>query len=189
MQRLALVAVVLAGCLDNPTVEVDTTSLELARGTSHDVLVSIDGSPVLGLDGIAWWVEDPRLATVVPAPDGRHLRIGGDVEGTTIVHVNTYGQDVAITTRIGPPTLLRIWTEPAEVHAALGSLVQLRAKGVDTIARVQDITFDSRWSVRDSSVIHLDAHGMMLQAIEVGQTSLHVTNGMTSTVVPVTIFK
>jgi hypothetical protein len=189
MQRLALVAVVLAGCLHNPTIEVDTTSLELARGTSHDVLVSIDGTPVLGLEGIAWWVEDSRLATVVPAPDGRHLRVGGDVEGTTVVHVTTHGQDVAIPTRIGPPALLRIWTDPAEVHAALGSRVLIRAKGLDTIARVQDITFESRWWVRDPSVIQLDAQGMMLEATDVGQTSLHVTNGMASAVVPVTIFK
>jgi hypothetical protein len=193
MQRFALVslglAVALGGCLYNPTVEVDTSELDLARGTSSDVLVSIDGDEVTDLEGLYWTVDDPRVATVTPSYDGRHLRIGGDLEGETVVHISSYGQDLEIPTRVGPPAILTVWTEPARISAAVGSQVEVRAKAINTMAQVVDITFDSRWTIRDQSIANLDSSGMMLQAMEEGSTTLHVTHGKDFRVVPVSIFK
>jgi hypothetical protein len=196
MQRFALPSLALStaliasgGCLYNPTVEVDTDALELARGTSSDVLVSIDGEEVTGLEGLYWTVDDPSVATVTPSYDGRHLRIGGDLEGETVVHISSYGQDLPIPTRVGPPGIVSVWTEPATISTSVGNLVEVRAKALDTLAHVVDITFESRWAVRDESVASLEANGMMLHAMGEGTTTLHVTHGNDSRVGPVSIFK
>lgn len=187
--RLALACVVLGGCLPNPTVEVDQESIEVARGLSSDLEVSIDGDAVNDLDGIYWFVDDPELATVTPAFDGRHLRIGGNLEGETVVHVSSYGQIIDIPVRIGPPAVLAIWTEPPYIDVRIGDRVEIRAKALDSIAQVADVTFDSRWTVRDGTIVNLDQNGMALYAMEPGRTSLHVTNGLEAAVVPVTVFK
>jgi hypothetical protein len=189
MQRYAFVAVVLGGCLSNPTVEVDTQSIDVPRGASHDVLVSIDGTPVSDLGEVLWTVENDDVATVTPSYDGYHLRIGGDHEGDTVVHVNSHGQDVAIPVHVGPPAVVMIWAEPTIISAHVGDEVQVRAKSLDTLARVRDITFDSRWVVRDDSMLVLDQAGMMLHATGTGSTTLHVANGTSTTVVPVSIYK
>lgn len=188
MTRFALAALGLGGCLANPTVEVDKQSLDLARGTHEDVLVSIDGVAVWDLDEVLWTVDDEQLVTVTPSYDGYHLRIGGNFEGDTLVHVYAYGQDVAIATHVGPAAIVEMWTEPARIDTALGSHIQIKAKILDTLARVSDITYASRWQVRDESIVDLD-QGMMLHAMGVGETTLHVTHGTNSAVVPVAIFK
>jgi hypothetical protein len=193
MQRFALAAGVLAvglgGCLSNPTVEVDKQSLELPRGASTDLLVSIDGTPVWSLDEVLWTVDDEHLVTVSKSYDGYHLRVGGNFEGDTVVHVNSHGQDVAIPTHVGPPAVLMIWTEPTSVNTVIGSQVQVKAKTLDTLARVEDVTFASRWDVRDDSIANLDQAGMMLRAMDIGETTLHVSHGASSAVVPVAIYK
>ena len=195
MQRVALVSLAfgvvssLGGCLYNPTVEVDTASLDLARGTSSDVLVSIDGEEVTDLQGLYWTVDDPAVATVVPSYDGRHLRVGGDLEGETIVHVSSHGQDIQIPTRVGPPAIVRVWTEPATISTNVGQLVEVRAMALDTLAHVVDITFDSRWAVRAETIANLEPSGMMLHAMGEGSTTLHVTHGKDSRVVPISVFK
>lgn len=189
MQRLAFVVLALGGCLSNPSVDVDKHSVDLARGTSSDVLVSIDGEPVTDLDGVWWSVDDPDVATVTPAYDGCHLRIGGDLEGETIVRVSSYGQVIEIPTRIGPPALLAIWPEPPSVAARVGDYIEVKAKALDTLARVRDVTFDSRWTLRDATIASLDQAGMMLHATGEGTTTLHVKHGTNTAVVPISIFK
>ncbi len=189
MQRFALAAVVLTGCLSNPTVEVDQESLDIPRGAATDLLVSIDGAPVWELGEVAWWVEDEELVSVTPSYDGYHLRVGGNYEGETVVHVNSYGQDVAIPTRVGPPAIVMIWTEPSRISVHVGSEIQVRAKSLDTLARIEDVTFASRWVVRDESIVDLDASGMMLHAKIDGETTLHVGHGTNRAVVPVAVFK
>lgn len=189
MTRVALAALVLGGCLYNPTVEVDRDAVDVPRGTSTDVLVSINGEEVTDLSGVLWTVEHPDLVTVTPARDGRHLRIGGDREGETVVHVSAYGQDVPIATHVGAPALLQIWTEPEQIEAQVGELVHVRALAVDSIGELVDISLDSRWAIRDESVANLDHTGMMLRAMEPGTTTLHVTHGTEYRVIPVSIFK
>ena len=189
MQRFAFAAVVLAGCLSNPSVEVDQQSLDIPRGAATDVRVSLDGVPVGDLSELLWSVEDEQLVTVTPSHDGAHLRVGGNYEGETIVHVNSHGQDVAIPTRVGPPAIVLIWTEPSHVNVAIGGEISVRAKSLDTLARVEDITFTSRWDVRDDSIVNLDQAGMMLRAMTNGETTLHVGHGTSRAVVPVAVFK
>ena len=189
MQRFAVVAVVLGGCLSNPTVEVDHTSLDIARGTASEVLVSLDGAPVSDLDELLWSVENDALVSVTRSYDGVHLRIGGDNEGETVVHVNSHGQDLPISVRVGPPAIVLLWTEPSRVDVVRGGEVQVRAKILDTLSRVVDITFDSRWNVRDRSIVSLDQAGMMLHAVEAGETTLHVSHDGSSALVPVAVFK
>lgn len=190
MTRLALGAVLaLAGCFTNPTVSVDTEALSLPRGTATDVLVSIDGVPVWDLDEVMWRVDDDRLASVTPSYDGYHLRVGGDRQGDTVVHVLAHGQDIAIPTHIGPPAIIRVWTEPENVMTKVGQEVRVRAFAFDTVADVHDITFSSRWDVRDESIADLDQSGMMLKAYDAGTTTIHVSHGDTAAVVPVAVFK
>jgi hypothetical protein len=180
---------VLGGCLSNPSVEVDTESVELARGTSSDVTLSLDGAPVDDLSEFVWHVDDPALVTVAPSWDGKHLRIGGNLEGSTVVHVNSHGQTLDIAAHVGPPALVRVWIEPPTVMANIGASVEVKAIAVDTLFRVVDITRDSHWTVRNPDVATLDMAGMMLRAQSEGQTSLHVTKGDTWAVVPITILK
>lgn len=188
MQRFAFAVVVLTGCLSNPTVEVDQSSLDIPRGAASDLVVSLDGVAVSDLGEVLWSVDDEQLVTVTASYDG-HLRVGGDYEGETVVHVNSHGQDVAIPTRVGPPAILRIWTEPSTVNVSVGGEIQVRAKSLDTLARVEDITFTSRWDVRDHSIVELDQAGMMLRAMIDGETTLHVGHGTNYAVVPVAVFK
>ncbi len=189
MKRVALAALVLGGCLSNPSVDVDRAAVDVARGTSTEVLVSIDGEEVTDLSGVLWTVEHPELVSVTPARDGRHLRIGGNQEGDTVVYVSAFGQDVPIATHIGPPALLQIWTEPAQIEAQVGELVEVRALALDSIAEVVDITLDSRWAIRDESIANLEHNGMMLHAMDEGSTTLHVTHGAEYRVIPVSVFK
>ena len=189
MMRLSLITIALGGCLHDPTVEVDTDSIELPRGASSEVTISIDGEQVADLSGVYWTVDDPALVSVTPSYDGRHLRIGGNLEGSTVVQVSSYGQILEIPTRVGPPAILDVWTEPANVSTSVGGSVAVRAKALDTLARVVDITFDSRWTVRDQSIASLDAAGMMVHAMGEGTTTLHMTHGADSRVVPISVFK
>jgi hypothetical protein len=179
----------LAGCLSNPTVTVDQQSLAMPQGAATDVLVSIDGTPVTAVDELLWTIENDHLVSVTKSYDGYHLRVGGNFEGTTVVHVYAYGQDVAIPTRVDPPAILEVWTEPLRVHATVGTEIQLRAKALDTLARVRDVTLDSRWAIRDTNVADIDRSGMMLHAMAEGETTLHVLHDTVNAVVPVAVFK
>jgi hypothetical protein len=189
MRRFALGFLVLGGCLFNPSVEVDQQSVQMPQGTSSDVTVSIDGAPVDDLSEVVWLVDDPEMVTVAPAWDGQHLRIGGNLPGTTTVHVNSHGQTIDIRAKVGPPAILKMWIEPESVSASVGGAVQVKAVAVDTLFRLVDVTHESHWTVRDPDVATLDMGGMMLQAEAQGQTTLHATNGDSSTVVPITILK
>lgn len=189
MTRFAFAALVLAGCLSNPTVTVDQQSLAIPQGAATDLLVSIDGTPVTELGEILWAVENDHLVSVTKSYDGYHLRVGGNFQGDTIVHVYAHGQDVEVPVRVGEPAILEVWTEPLNVHATVGSEISVRAKALDTLARVRDVTYDSRWAVRDQSIADIDESGMMLHAMGEGQTTLHVLHGTVNAVVPVAVFK
>lgn len=189
MVRFAFAPLVLAGCLSNPTVAVDKQSVDVPRGAATDLLVTLDGSPVANLDEVLWSVEDEQLVTVTPSSDGYHLRVGGNYEGETIVHVSSHGQHVAIPARVGPPAILLIWTEPTRVDVTQGSELYLTAKSLDTLAQIEDITYTSRWRIRDERVVSLDHSGMMLHAMDAGETTIHVSHGSSTTVVPVAVFK
>lgn len=187
MRRIALLSLVLGGCLWNPSVEVDQDAVDVARGTSADVIVSIDGAPVEDLDEVVWSVDDPTLVTVTA--DRNRLRIGGNLEGATVVHVQSHGQTVDITTHIGPPALLKLWIEPSLVVAKVGESVEVKAVALDSLARLVDVSHESLWTVRNADMANLDMAGMKLRARTEGQTTLHVSNGTVGTVVPITILK
>src|SRR6476469_5721041 len=106
MRRIALLSV-LGRCLWNPSVEVDRDSVNVARGPSVEVIVSIDGAPVDDLAEVLWSVDDPSLVTATA--HGDRLRIGGDLEGSTVVHISSHGLSLDIATHVGPPALLRLW--------------------------------------------------------------------------------
>ena len=82
-----------------------------------------------------------------------------------------------------------IWAEPTNVAVSIGNEIHVKAMALDTLARVQDITFDSRWDVRDDNVADLDQAGMMLHAMGEGATTLHVSHDGNAAVVPVAVFK
>jgi hypothetical protein len=167
----------LVGCLDNPTFEVDTQSLEMPQGTSRDIAVSLDGVPLDDLFSVVWQVEDPSIVTVTPAWDGRRLRVGGALPGETIVRVNSHGQTFEIPTRVGAPAIVYVWIEPSTVSTSLGKQVHVKATGLDTMYQLQDVTRDSWWTVRDEHIARLDMAGMMLEAMAPGHTTLHATFG------------
>ena len=181
--------IALAGCLDNPTVEVDRTSLDMPQGTAEQVQVSIDGDPVDSLFSVLWTVDDPRIVSVTPEYDGKRLRFAGATPGTTIVHVNSHGQTHDIEVRVGDPAIVYVWIEPSSVNTSVGAQVHVKATGLDTMYRLQDVTVDSDWAVRDGSIAKLDMAGMMLQAMGEGHTTLHATYGEHATVSEITILK
>lgn len=187
MRRLTLCSLVLGGCLANPSVEVDKDSVAMPRGTSSDISVSIDGEP--DLSHVVWVVDNPTVVTVVPSWDGNYLQIGGNLEGSTVVHVNSHGQTLDIAAHVGPPAIVKLWIEPTNVMANVGAHVEVKAVALDTLFRVVDITRDSLWSVRNTDVASLDMDGMMLRAETEGETTLHVTKGDARAVVPITILK
>src|SRR5262245_51831025 len=185
MRRAALL--VLGGCFTNPVVAVDQDSLAMPRGTSRDVAVTVDGRPEL--DYVVWTIDDPTIASVTPSFDRVHLRIGGKREGDTVVHVDTHGELFDIPTHVDPPAIVKIWIEPTQVVTNVGASVRVSAQGLDTVLAIQDITFASRWAVRDPALASLDRAGMMLQAMGEGETTLHVEFGDQVTVAPITIYK
>ena len=179
----------LVGCFDNPSVEVDTESLELPQGTSSDLTVSIDGAEVDNLRAVVWAVDDPSIVSVTPEHDGKRLRIGAASPGKTVVHVNSHGQTIDIPTRVGPPAIRYIWIEPSTVTARVGTQVHVKATGIDTMFRLQDVTLDSYWTVRDERIANLDMAGMMLQGMHDGRTTLHATFGDLATITDILVLK
>src|SRR5690606_38293613 len=109
MGRFALVTIALAGCLDNPTVEIDQSSLDMPQGTAQAVTVSVDGEPVDSLFSVVWTIDDPTIVSVTPEYDGKRLRITAATPGATIVHVNSHGQTHDIPVRVGPPAIVYMW--------------------------------------------------------------------------------
>ncbi len=193
MRRLALVTFAVsfasAGCLDNPSVDVDTASLDMPRGTSDVVTVSIEGVPVDDLYAVAWQVDDPSIATVAPDLDGKRLRIEASLEGQTMVRVGSHGQTFYIPVRVEPPAIRYLWIEPSTVTTAVGDEVPVRAIGLDTMFQLQDLTHASYWAVRDTAVADLDMSGMMLHAVDEGHTTLHASFGGLATITDITISK
>jgi hypothetical protein len=189
MRRLGWLLLVLAGCLDNPSVDVDTRVLDMPQGTASDITVSIDGAPVDSLFSVVWTVDDPSIVSVTPEYDGQRLRIAAANPGATIVHVNSHGQTFDIPTRVGPPAIQYIWIEPSTVTTRVGAQVHVKATGLDTMYRLQDVTVDSYWTVGDAGVANLDMAGMMLQAMGEGRTTLHASFGDLATITEVTVLK
>lgn len=189
MRRIALVTCVLAGCFDNPSVEVDTESLDMPRGTSESVIVSIDGAPVDDLFAVSWIVDDPTIASVTPEWDGKRLRIDAALEGQTTLRVGSHGQVSYIPVRVGPPAIRYLWIEPSTVEGSVGSEIQVKATGLDTMYQLQDLTHASYWAVRDQRVANLDMAGMMLHATGEGHTTLHANFGDLATITDITISK
>jgi hypothetical protein len=189
MRRLGLLMFVLAGCLDNPAVEVDTSSLELPQGAKGDVTVSIDGAPVESLYSVVWSIDDPKVVSVEPEWDGKRVRIDGANPGFTIVHVSSHGQTFDIPVRVGSPAIQYMWIEPSTVTTEVGTSVHVKATGLDTMYQLQDLTPDAHWAIRDLSIANLDMNGMMLHATGEGRTTLHATYGDQATVTEITILK
>ena len=189
MRRLGWLLLVLAGCLDNPSVDVDTRSLDMPQGTKQNVVVSVDGTPVDSLYSVVWTIDDPTIVSVVPEYDGKRLWIDAANPGETIVNVNSHGQTFDIEARVGPPALVYIWIEPSTVMTNVGAQVHVKATALDTMYQLQDVTLDSYWAVRDESIANLDMAGMMLQAMGEGHTTLHANVGDLATITDVTILK
>lgn len=187
MRRIAFTSLMLGGCLWNPSIDVDRNAVDVARGTSADVIVSIDGAPVEDLREILWTVDDPALVTVIPRAN--RLQIGGNLEGATTVHVSSHGQTVDISAHIGPPALLELWIEPSLVVAKVGESVEVKAVAFDTLARIVEVSHESLWTVGNAELAKLDMAGMKLRAETEGQTTLHVSNGTVAAVVPIAILK
>jgi len=180
---------VLAGCLDNPSVDVDTQTLDMPQGTKSDVTVSVDGAPVDSLFSVVWTIDDPTIVSVTPEYDGKRLRVDAANPGATVIHVNSHGQTFDISVHVGQPAITYIWIEPSTVTTQVGAQVHVKATGLDTMYRLQDVTVDSYWAVRDEQVANLDMAGMMLQAMGEGRTTLHATYGDLATITDVTVLK
>ena len=189
MRRAFLGSLLLGGCLSNPSVEVDTQAVAMPQGTHADVVISLDGEAIDDFHGVYWVVDDPEMVTVAPAWDGKHLRLGGNLPGETMVHVNSHGETLDIGVTVGPPALVKMWIEPEIVQTTVGGDVQVKAIAVDTMFQIVDISRESRWTIRNPDVASLDMAGMMLHASAQGQTTLHAVNGGVSTVVPIAILK
>ena len=187
--RRAWLTLFLAGCLDNPSVGVDAHAFDMPQGTKQNLTVSLDGAPVDSLYSVVWKIDDPSIVSVVPEYDGKRLRIDAANQGETIVHVNSHGETIDIPVRVGPPAITYIWIEPSTVMTNVGAQVHVKATGLDTMYRLQDVTFGSYWAVRDEHIANLDMAGMMLQAMGEGSTTLHASFGDLATITDVTVLK
>lgn len=185
--RARWLLLLLAGCLDNPSVDVDANALDMPQGTKQNVTVSIDGAPVDTLYGVAWVIDDPSIVSVVPEYDGKRLRIDAANIGETIVRVGSHGQTLDIPVRVGPPAITYIWIEPSTVTTSVGAQVHVKATGLDTMYRLQDVTVDSAWGIRDERIANLDMAGMMVRAMGEGHTTLHASFGDLFTITDVTV--
>jgi hypothetical protein len=189
MRRVAVVMFALAGCFDQPSVEVDAESVELPQGAAKSVTVSVDGLAVTDLRHVVWVVDDPKVVSVTPEYDGIRLRIGAANPGKTVVHINSHGQTIDLPIVVGPPAIVYMWIEPSIVATNIGGQVHVQATGLDTMYRLQDLTLDSYWSVRDERIANLEMTGMMLRATRDGRTTLHATFGNLATITEILVLK
>ena len=135
----------------------------VARGTSADVIVSIDGAPVDDLARRAVVRRRPGARDRDPRPDGSRLRIGGNLEGATTVPVSSHGQTlVHRSARQAPGTRAAVDRAIATRREGRRQRGSPRPRARHPVPRTATSPTPSGWTVRNTNLASLDMAGMKL---------------------------
>lgn len=183
--RLLLIPLALTGCVDERVVDLGVSSVSVPQGAAVNVAISADGYPVPNVETFDFEVDPPDIATVALGADGTHVRVTGVLQGDANVRIRHRYTELELPTHVSPPAVVIVWIDPADVTTPVGSLVPLRATGLDTMGNYGDVTASTRWDIVDPAIARVDAHGLVGMAT--GETTLHAINGGAATSVTVSI--
>lgn len=183
--RHLLICVALAGCVDERVVELGVSSVSMPQGASVNVAVATDGYPVPNLETFAFEVDPPDIATVALGADGTHVRVTGALQGDAVVRIRHRSTELELPTHVSPPAVVVLWIDPADVTMPVGSLVPIKATGLDTMGNYGDVTATTHWEIVDPAIARLDALG--LRGMATGETTLHAMIDGAATSVTVSI--
>lgn len=183
--RHLLISLALTACVDERVVDLSVSSVSVPQGAGVNVAVSADGYPVPNLETFDFEVEPPDIATVALSADGTHVRVTGALQGDAIVRIRHRYTELELPTHVSPPAVIVLWIDPADVTAAVGSLVPIKATGLDTMGTYGDVTATTRWEIVDPAIARLDRQG--LRGMATGETTLHAMIGGAATSITVSI--
>ncbi len=183
--RHVLILLTLSGCVDERAVDLGVSSVSVPQGAAVNVAIATDGYPVPNLETFDVEVDPPDIATVTLSADGTHVRVIGAMQGDAIVRIRHRYTELELPTHVGPPAVMILWIDPANVMTPVGSLVPIRAMGLDTMGTYGDVTTTTRWEIVDPAIARLDAHG--LRGIATGETTLHAMVGGAATSIVVSV--
>lgn len=184
MTRFAVIACLLAGCLD-AELAADRRSLELPRGAGMDVHLTIGDQPV-AVGAVTWLVDDPSVVSVERTSDGADLRVVGSGEGATAVHFGAQGRVIDLPAHVSPPAIVELWIEPVAVEVPLGATVDVRATAMDTTSTLRDVSDATTWRLMDPGVARLD--DMAVVGATPGSTMLQAVLGDVQASAAVTVY-
>jgi hypothetical protein len=184
MTRFAVIACLLAGCLD-AELAADQRSLELPRGAGTDVHLTIGDQAVVPAD-VTWLVDDPTIVSVARTSDGADLRVVGLGEGDTAVHFGAGGRVIDLPAHVAPPAIVELWIEPVALEVPLGATVDVRATAMDTTSTLRDVSDATTWQLMDPGVARLD--DMTVVGATLGSTMLQAVLGDVHASAAVTVY-
>ncbi len=183
--RTILVALALTACVDERTVELGVEAVSIPQGADVNVAIFADGYAIPNLETFELSVDRPEIATAALSPDGTHVRVTGTLPGDAVVRIRHRFTELLLPTHVDPPAILILWIDPADVATPVGSLVPIRATGLDTMGFYGDVTARTSWAVLDPTIARLDTDG--LRGMTMGDTTLHATIDGVATSVGVSI--
>lgn len=183
--RHLLLPLALAGCVDERVADLGVSSVSVPQGAGVNVAISADGYPVPNLETFDFEVDPPDIATVSLGVDGTHVRVTGVLQGDAVIRIRHRYTELELPTHVSPPAVVILWIDPADVTTPVGSLVPIRATGLDTMGTYGDVTATTRWEIVDPAIARLDAQG--LRGMATGETTLHAMVGGAATSVTVSI--
>lgn len=183
--RLALLCLALTACVDERIIELDVDSVSVPQGLGVNVALSADGYPVPNLETFDLSVDPPEIATAVVSSDGTHVRVTGALQGDAIVRIRHRYTELLLPTHVAPPSVVIVWIEPSDVATPVGSLIPIRATGLDSMGNYGDVSETTRWEIVDPTIARLDPKG--LRGMAAGETTLHAMVDGAATSVSVSI--
>lgn len=154
---LAGFAALSTGCVEDTTVGTQRAPLSMPRGLTRDVSIPANGAPT---DAWILDVDDPSVARLTLAPNGRRASVTALAEGTTTVHLVYRDTAVHIETTVLPAQITSLTLLPPDVTATLGSTVSVAALGTNTADEQVDATSMVTWTVDDPTVAAASSDGV-----------------------------
>lgn len=183
--RQILMTLALTACVDERVIDLSVTAVSVPQGAGVNVAISADGYPVPNLETFDFEVDPPDIATAELGADGTHVRVTGEQQGDAIVRIRHRYTELELPTHVSQPAVVILWIEPTDVTAPVGSLVPIRATGLDTMGNYGDVSVTARWEIGDPAIARLDRQA--LRGMAAGETTLHAMIDGAATSVTVSI--
>ena len=183
--RTILLTLALTACVDERLIELDVAEVSVPQGAGVNVAISADGYPVPNLETFGFAVDPPEIATATLSRDGTHVRVTGTRQGDAVLRIRHRYTELELPTHVAPPAVVILWIEPSDVSTPVGSLVPIRATGLDTMGTYGDVSARTHWEVVDPTIARLDREG--LRGMATGDTTLHAMIDGAATSVSVSI--